>query len=115
MIMAKVADILFEGSSFTKYRFGAYTLDSEFDCEGAVYIFTRRTKPGTFGGTHVVRYIGQAESLSDELNATGGMTAAETRFDANCLCVMYETNSEIRSSVAKDLLKHHITPFNQQS
>jgi len=112
--MAKLADVLFEGSSFTKYNFGAYSLDSEFDNAGAVYIFTRRTKPGTFGGTHVVRYIGQAESLADELNAAGGPPAAETRFDANCLCVMYETNSEIRSSVARDLLKHHITPFNQQ-
>lgn len=113
--MAKLADVLFEGSSFTKYSFGVYTLDSEFDKAGAVYIFTRRTKPGTFGGTHVVRYIGQADSLSDELNAKGGPATAETCFDANCLCVMYETNSEIRSSVAKDLLKHHITPFNQQS
>ncbi len=113
--MAKVADVLFEGSSFTKYSFGAYTLDSEFDNAGAVYIFTRRTKPGTFGGTHVVRYIGQAESLADELKSAGGPAVAETRFDANCVCIMYETNSEIRLSVAQDLLKHHITPFNQQS
>ena len=113
--MAKLADVLFEGSSFTKYSFGVYTLDSEFDSAGAVYIFTRRTKPGSFGGTHVVRYIGEAESLWDELKAGGGPAAAESRFDANCVCVMYETNREIRSSVAKDLLKHHITPFNHQS
>ncbi|MEN6465830.1 MAG: hypothetical protein ABFD62_11675 [Syntrophaceae bacterium] len=113
--MAKLADVLFEGSSFTKYCFGAYTLDSEFDNGGAVYIFTRRTKPGTFGGTHVVRYIGQSESLSDELNANGGPAVAESRFDANCLCVMYEKDSEIRASIEKDLLKHHITPFNQQT
>lgn len=113
--MAKLADVLFEGSSFTKYRFEVYTLDSEFDAEGAVYIYTRRTKPGTFGGTHVVRYIGRADSLSEELKANGGPAAAEARYDANCLCVMYEQNSEIRSSVEKDLLKHHITPFNQQS
>lgn len=113
--MAKLADVLFEGSSFMKYSFGAYSLDSEFDNGGAVYIFTRRTKPGTFGGTHVVRYIGQSESLAEDLKAAGGPANAEIRFDANCLCVMYEASSEIRTSVTRDLLKHHITPFNQQS
>jgi hypothetical protein len=113
--MAKLADVLFEGSSFKKYSFGVYTLDSEFDNAGAVYIFTRRTKPGTFGGTHVVRYIGQANFLNEELGAKGGPASAEAHFDANCLCVMYEKDSEIRASVEKDLLKHHITPFNQQS
>ncbi len=112
--MAKIADVLFEGSSFTKYSFGAYTLDSEFDNAGAIYIFTRRTKPGTFGGTHVVRYIGQTEYLTDELKAKGCPAEAESLFNANCLCVLYEKDSEIRLSIERDLLKHHITPFNQQ-
>ncbi len=113
--MTKLADVLFEGSSFTKYSFGAYSLDSDFENAGAVYIYTRRTKPGTFGGTHVVRYIGVSEFLSEELNANGGPAGAENRFDANCLCVMYEKDPELRSTIAKDLLKHHVTPFNQQA
>lgn len=110
--MSKLADILFEGSSFTKYKFGAYPADSDFSDEGAVYILTRRTKPGPSGGTHVITFIGSAEKLAQKMDSEGPDFAS--RHQANCICVLYESDPEIRASIERDLLKNHLTPFNQK-
>ena len=62
-VMAKAGEVSFLGNSRTVYKFGVYTLDTNFTDIGAVYIFCSTNAKGQ----HQPRYVGATGELGHHI------------------------------------------------
>jgi predicted GIY-YIG superfamily endonuclease len=101
--MGKIAEATFKGASGEKYSFNVYSLDTEFNNIGAVYIFTKRTTEQD-KGSHTFLYIGQTSELGDRI-AQHEKWPCVRKYDANCICAHADEDEDSRLAKEADLLK----------
>ena len=110
--MGKIADATFNGR-IGQYRFGVYTLDTDFKEIGAVYIFTKRTIDATGRGTHDFLYIGETDNLSRPILNDEKWPCLQ-RNGVTHICVHVEEGAAARFTKKTDLTALHSTPCNDQ-
>lgn len=105
--MSKVTKDYLEvtGKSKKVYKFEIYTLDTEFNAVGGVYIFTQRTM-NKRGYSHKLIYCGKTENLSTRFYNHHKADCIK-RNNANCICVMGVSTEKERTAIEKDILENY--------
>ena len=109
--MTEHAPVSFTGGSETKYKFTAYSWDTNFTSVGGVYIITRREKGTDNGYSHVHIYIGQTGDLSERFDSHH-KASCFSNHNANSICVFREDNEQRRLEIESDLLDKYSPPCN---
>ncbi|MGO9403266.1 MAG: hypothetical protein ACLPVW_07325 [Terriglobales bacterium] len=109
--MSKLAVADFMGKSGKTYQFEVHAWGSEFEAVGAVYAITKRSVTNG-NGSHIFIYFGQTGNLSERFE---GHEKADcfTRNGANCICVHFESDEELRLAIEADFLEGYGTPCNE--
>lgn len=103
--MNKLGVVRLTGKSGTKYKFGAYPLDTVFKKGMAgVYVVTKRVRKGSGAVKHREIQLGQTGDLGLPLSeaAESFVTAG-----ANCICVHGEKDEAVRRGIQQDLTGRH--------
>ena len=100
-----------EGASNTRYKFDVYTLDTEFQNIGAVYVFTKRTTKVDGTASHAYIYFGETGTLGDRISTHEKWPCVREN-DGNCICVHLDNDERTRRDKETDLLRAHDTPCN---
>jgi hypothetical protein len=109
--LLSLGTIDYKGKSGKTYTFNIYAFDSSWNSVSAVYIVTHRVKNNNSGYTHTTIYIGQTDNLKERFS-NHHKQGCFARNNANCLCILLETNEQTRLSIESDLLASHNTPCN---
>ena len=111
----KYGSITFTGKSGERYRFDAWSIETQFKALGAVYFVTKRAMESTTynRASHDNIYIGQTASLADPFE-THSRFACFTKYGANCVCIHLLEDEERRNAVENDLLQLYSTHCNQR-
>jgi len=95
--MTMLGNYSLDGKSGTRYRFAAYSRDSEFDAFAAVYVMVRQDDLG-----HHLVYIGETADLSDRpLNC--GCKDCFDHWGANAVWIYALPNLRKRQEIKADL------------
>jgi len=100
--MTKITEskLTITGQSGAGYEFGLYTMDTQFNNVGGIYVFTKRS----VSGNHTYIYCGRTQDFpsrfsdhhkSDEIEANG----------ANCIGVMVVSDHDRRVEIETDILQ----------
>jgi hypothetical protein len=100
--MASLGNINATGKSGKQYSFALYSLNTDFEALGAVYIFLRGTDPV---------YVGETSDLSERFD--GHHKAQEIRVHcADRIGVLLEGSGDRRLAIESDLLRNYTWPCN---
>ena len=110
--MSKIADATFRGKNGS-YGFDVYSIDTEFNDVGAVYIFTKRVVDSNGKGSHTFLYIGQTDSLRDRIPNHEKWDCVN-RNGVNCICIHRDDDEDSRIAKQTDLRARNSTPCNDQ-
>ena len=104
--MTKLTEIkiTFKGESGKKYSFESFSLDTEFNKVGGIYIFTRRYKKTNENYYHEQIYCGKTEDLSTRFNNHHKEDCIKNN-NANCICVISVSSEDDRTEIETDILK----------
>ena len=103
--MNKLGVVRLTGKSGTKYKFGAYPLDTVFKKGmGGVFVVTKRVRRDSGAVKHREIHLGQTGDLHLPLPGEAGsfVTAG-----ANCICVHGEKDETVRQEIQLDLTGRH--------
>jgi hypothetical protein len=103
--MTRLGVVRLTGKSGTKYKFGAYPLDTVFKKGMAgVFVVTRRVRKDSGAVKHREIHLGQTGDLRLPVPDEGGsfVTAG-----ANCICFHGEKNETTRQQIQQDLTGRH--------
>jgi hypothetical protein len=100
--MAKAGEVSFLGNSRTVYKFGVYTLDTNFTDIGAVYIFCSTNAKGQ----HQPRYVGATGELGHHIQDYNQWPRIR-QCDVKCICVRVDKSESSRASIASDLIAYY--------
>ena len=103
--MGKIAELVLQGASESKYTFNVYTADTGFNDIGAVYAFTKR-KVENDKVSHDVLYVGETEELGSRISGHDKWPCAK-KYGGNCICVHSESNENDRLKKETDLIKNY--------
>ncbi len=107
--MSEEPDIVdFRGVSGEVYAFEVYPDDTEFDDEGAVYVFTKITP---FKATPL--YIGETETLGTRIANHEKWECAD-KHGCTHICVYWVGSKEEGLEIETDLRHNYNTPCNDQ-
>jgi hypothetical protein len=97
---------MWTGWSGRRYRFQTWSVDTQFQPMGAVFLFTRRVVTNenkTYRrANHEILRAGETAKLSDPLVSVADRESLE-RNGANCVCVFPAADEAQRRSVLADL------------
>jgi hypothetical protein len=109
--MSKLADLIVEGESGTKYKFEVYSRETTFNHVSAVYLLTKRTQKSDGTGTHEFLYVGETGDLGTRFDDHHKQDCFD-RKGANCICVHRDGNEKSRLATESDLLAARNWPCN---
>ena len=79
-------------------------MDTSFEAIGGVYLFTKRKLAIDKKYYHTLIYCGITGDLSARFNNHHKDQCIEKN-DANCICIVYITDEEMRNQIEADILK----------
>ena len=103
--------LILKGKSGTPYTFELYTLDSNFEKDSAVYIFTRRYQHDEENVKHDKIYIGQTKDISQRFDNHHKADCID-KHKANCIGIHWCDESDLEE-IERDLLLNHKTKCNE--
>lgn len=106
-----MAQISFRGESGRKYSFAIHPMTTLFKQDAAVYVITRRTTDGMNKFSHKHIFIGETENLGKQFD--GIKDDLFNRYEANCICVFFETDRSRRLHIESDLVGNYRPPGNE--
>lgn len=110
--MAKLATMKFRGASGREYSFDVYPFDTTWrDNVAAVYFVTRRYQKEDGKYYHDEIYVGETTNLKERFQKHHKIECFY-RKNANCICILLESNLDTRLSIEADLISAHNPPCN---
>ena len=100
-----ISSAVFRGAK-NRYDFTVFPLDAVFENVPAIYIISRRVVDKSKKAHHALVYIGQTESLLDELKKHKKDKRAK-KFAANSISLLQEENENRRLKIETDLKAAH--------
>lgn len=107
--MTQLSKVIFNGKSGSAYTFDVFSLNTYFSKIAGVYIVTRRYQNDSGSYTQSMIYIGCSTDLSRELT-DHPLRTCFGKYNANCVCVLGESEAEKREDILKDLLGRFAPP-----
>lgn len=107
--MSKVGDVSFLGSSRAIYKFGVYTLDTNFTDIGAVYVFSGTNAKGQ----HQPLYVGATGELGNHIQSHNQWPRIR-QDGVKHICVRIDKSESSRNSTTSDLIAYYNPPCNSE-